>query len=77
MKISQHFVLKANSILGCIRKDVAKRLRRVIPSLSSALLKPYWEYYIHVWALWHKRQMEILKKVQRTEALPNTRKHFF
>ena len=46
-------------------KKVAKRLREVIVTLHSALMKTYLEYCIHIWGPQHRKDMKLLERVQR------------
>ena len=56
MNMSQKCTLAVmNCILGCIRKSIASRLRKVIIPLCGALLRLHLEYCVQFWIPWHKR----------------------
>jgi len=56
---------KANHIVGCVKCSVASRSREGILSLHSTLLRPHLESCVQLWSSQHKKDMELLERVQR------------
>ena len=56
---------KASSTLGCIKREVASRMREVIVPLFSAHVRPHLECCVQAWGLQQRRNVELLEWVQR------------
>jgi len=47
--------LKANCVLGCIKRSIASRARVEIVSLYSVLVRPHLEYCVQMWSPQYRR----------------------
>jgi len=55
---------KTDCILGCIKRSVASKARKVILPLCSALVRPHLESCIQFWSSQHRKDIDLLEQVQ-------------
>jgi len=53
--------------MGCIKRSVDSRSRRMILPLYSTLVRSHLESCIQLWSPQHKKDMELLEWVQRRD----------
>ena len=56
---------KANCVLGCIQSSVGSRVREGILPLLSGLVRPHLQCCIQLWSPRHKKNIDLLERVQR------------
>ncbi|PKU42332.1 hypothetical protein llap_7362 [Limosa lapponica baueri] len=57
---------KANWVfLGCIKRNMASRLKELILPLYSILMRPHLKYCIQLWSPQHRKDMDLLEQAQR------------
>ena len=65
----QCVVKKANSLLGCIRKSITRRLREVNIPLCSVLVRTHLKYWVQLW--YKKKDTDRLERVWRRNPKTN------
>lgn len=56
---------KVNRARGCIKSSVGSRSREVILPLYSALKKCHLQFFVKLWGLQHKKEVDLLEQIQR------------
>ena len=56
---------KANCVLGMIIRNIKCKNAAIIMRLYKSLVRPRLEYCIHSWYPYHKKDIEVLERVQK------------
>ncbi|WP_133434224.1 RNA-directed DNA polymerase, partial [Aeromicrobium phragmitis] len=68
MKVSEQCGIaasKGNQMLGLIRRNIAYKEKELIIPLYKAIVRPHLEYCIQAWRPYHKKDIDMLERVQR------------
>ena len=56
---------KGNQILGLIRQNIVYKEKELIIQLYKTIVRPHLEYCIQAWRPYHKKDIDMLERVQR------------
>ena len=56
---------KANCVLGMIKRKIKCKNAAIIMRLHKSLVQPRPEYCIQAWSPYHKKDIEVLERVQK------------
>ena len=78
MKVSEQCGIaaaKGNQILGLIRRNIVYKEKELIIPLYKTIVRPHLEYCIQAWRPYHKKDIDMLERVQRraTKMIPKLR----
>ena len=68
MKVSEQCGIaaaKGNQILGLIRRNIVYKEKELIIPLYKTIVRPHLEYCIQAWRPYHKKDIDMLERVQR------------
>ena len=58
---------KANCVLGMIKRNIKCKNAAIIMRRYKSLVRPRLEYCIQAWSPYHKKDIEVLERVQKNE----------
>ena len=56
---------KANCVLGMIKSNIKCKNAAIIMGIYKSLVRPRLEYCIQAWSTYHKKDIEVLERVQK------------
>ena len=56
---------KTNCVLGMIKRNIKCKNAAIIVRLYKSLVRPRLEYCIHTWSPYHKKDIQVLERVQK------------
>ena len=56
---------KANCVLGMIKRNIKCKNAAIIVGLYKPLVRPRLEYCIQAWSPYHKKNIEVLERVEK------------
>ena len=69
---------KANQVLGQINRSFTCKTKDIMLQIYKVFVRPHLEYAVTAWSPWHRKDMDVLEKVQHraTRQMSNVRGNY-
>ena len=66
---------KGNQVLGQINRSFSCKKKDIMQQIYKVFVRPHLEYAVTAWSPWHRKDIEILEKIQRRATRPMSDVH--